>query len=256
MLRTWRDFVDEKVVRKNIDAIKQRLTDYNRCPSEADIAIIEERLRTILSVPLVVHCTKPATLEYIKRDGRLKSIFENVEKASLPAGKYPYSRESIRQLLFGKTVGQIQGLSQPDIIYAALLPSGSKETYGYGNARIILKDTVRQRATVTRVDTMEFNWEVAGYDPMVAAAAAVPLLEPSFVLKPFATLETAQTWETIADLMDGPYVYFEVQVHGGVTVDDIAEVQERISTDKPSDTIVSEEVKEWLQSKKIPFQIV
>jgi hypothetical protein len=256
MLRTWRDFVDEKVIRKNISAIEQRLKDYNRCPSDTDIAIIEERLRTILSVPLVIHCTKPATLEYIKRDGRLKSIFENTERASIIGGEYEYSREEIRQLLFGKTWKQKMGLNQPDIIYASLSPSWSNETYGYGNARIILNDSVRQRATVTRMDTMEFNWVMAEYDPMVASAAAVPLLEPSFVLKPFATLETVQTWETIADLMDGPKIYFEVQVHGGVAVDDIDEVQERISTNSPSDTIISEEVKEWLKSKKIPFKIV
>jgi hypothetical protein len=258
MSKTWRNFVDEKIIRKNIIATQQRLKDRGRYPSEEDIPIIEERLHEIMAGALVVHCTSSETLKAIKEQGIFKSVFEKTGDSSSVPSSYPYPREQIREILFGKTWRQRflkLFVKQPDIVYAALFPDWSAKTYGYGNIRIVLKDSVRVRATVTRKDTMEFDWVPAGFLPAEALAVAVPLLELSFLLMPFATASEAQNWTSVLDLT-GQEDYIEVQIHGGVTVDDIAEVQEKISTQLPSDTIISEEVREWLRSKQIPLRIV
>jgi len=88
----------------------------------------------------------------------------------------------------------------------------------YGNVVIRLRDTVDARTTVTGVDSLIF-----GTRTEYSQAAAVPYVEPTIAMMP--TLRGAADVLDSRNLEDlGLGEYIEAQVHGQVTLDDIAEV--------------------------------
>jgi hypothetical protein len=276
MSGTWRDFVDEEVIHKNIADLENTLAFWQqhsrysaRFFSEEELPIIESRLETIVNSSLVIHCTNPKTLLAVKEEGRFKSLFEMPRKLSEADPLYIAKRERVKEVLFGRRQGSF------GIIYAALYPQDSRSTFDYGKTRVILREEVRHRTTLTRLDSLNFFWEetvarehqekmiwsdpktwkTAPIDIRSALVAGVPFFYPKAILVPHKTEIAPENWTSLYDIVGSEY-YFEAQIHGGVSVEDIAEVQERSRTKNLSDTILDKEVLTWLESKQIPFRMI
>jgi hypothetical protein len=276
MSGTWRDFTDEEVIHRNIVDLQNTLTGWRKRPqysarffSEEDLPIIESRLESIVNASLVIHCTNPRTLLVVKEEGRFKSVFEMPRKLAEADPFYIAKRERVEEVLFGSRQGSL------GIIYAALYPQDSRSTFDYGKIRVILREEVRERTTLTRLDSLNFFWEetvakeyqekmvwsdpktwkTAPIDIRAALVAGVPFSYPKAILVPHKTEIAPQNWESLYDIVGSEY-YFEAQVHGGVSIEDIAEVQERSRTKNLSDTILDKEVLTWLESKQIPFRMI
>jgi len=157
-------------------------------------------------------------------DGRLKSQFE----VGRSRGMFdPDTRANTERIRFGYEAVWPDGNPLNRIEF----PVEQRPIYGYigdvwedgatdhyGNVVIRLRDTVDARTTVTGVDSLIF-----GTRTEYSQAAAVPYVEPTIAM--MSTLRGAADVLDSRNLEDlGLGEYIEAQVHGQVTLDDIAEV--------------------------------
>ena len=146
--------------------------------------------------------------------------------------------------LFGmsheNTLGPIYGMLADRAFPAAI------GEFGYGAIRIVLQNTVRARSTLTRRDSLN-TLSLLNFDPIASELIAFPLesLEAEFV--PRGELNTLLETTTITALTEliSPNGYLEVQIHGGVSVDDIEYVEVRRGI------ILEEETEQWLRKRNL-----
>ncbi len=143
------------------------------------------------------------------------------------------NRERAERVLFGQRSPRL-----PDIIYATLGDTGS---HGYGDVAIFLKDGVKIRATVTRKDSMN-AMTASDFDPVGAVCVASGFDELDCLTVPLRMKDEITAANRIEDLSVN--AYFEVQIHGGVTTEDI----ERLSV-PPS--VASDTLHEWARRRGI-----
>ena len=107
----------------------------------------------------------------------------------------------------------------------------------YGRIRIRLKDRARNRSTIT------FDDSLGSIDYLVPSPMSNASQESLFLTKDISGM--MDSLET-QDVDNSRYV--EIQVHGGVTIDDISKVF------FPADFDVTPELKEQLKKKGIKWQ--
>jgi hypothetical protein len=183
---------------------------------------------------------KSATLPLILQTGRFKTNLELAGskeddlKAILggaPFGTYQSERRYGEQTIFGYP------LDYPDdrrIVYGYLTdkPGGTRRRYyehppyvkPYGDARVILKDSVIDRTTFTYGDSL------AHTDFGTPTVLPSPVRRPEYVSARYSAhegevLRDAFDLNSLSFIPDAHYEYYEAQIHGGVTTGDIAAVQ-------------------------------
>ena len=176
-----------------------------------------------------------ARLEEILTDGRFKTQFETGRSGGI---FQPEERRLREEQWFG-----IPADAAPETrpIYGYLVTSGDGKGMVdvYGGARVVFRDDVRDRTTAQVGDSMEhiLTGRPAAVDNPDWYAFTIQYEDPMF-----AKLDRNY---------DGPAFnkrsYIEAQIHGGVTVDDIAEV---IFTSRPSPELVA-----LLRERGIPWRM-
>lgn len=180
-------------------------------------------------------------LEKILGDGRFKSQFES----GYSLGIYDNNaRAVLEKRLFGYAEDAVPD-TRPIYGYAhqgtgAFGPGGVD---GYGNVRVILKDEVRDRTTVTMTDSLMAGDEIG--------ASTIDNLHYSS----FSPYEAHSPGKYVNRKgADAPgYSYIEAQVHGGVKAEDIQQVlfSEADYPDGPLRSVV-----ERLDELGIPWEVV
>lgn len=188
---------------------------------------------------------KKGTLTKILKDGRFKTQFET--KSS--GGTFnPRIRAEVERQIFSYREDlnpkdrPIYGYASPTKEGTYKTPRDRQGTYDpvgqYGRIRIRLKDRARNRATITFDDSLgAVDYMVPS--PMNDATQRSLPVESSYVAEIIESLEKQE-------ISGGRYV--EIQVHGGVTIDDISKVF------FPADFDVTPELKEQLKKKGIKWQ--
>lgn len=168
------------------------------------------------------------TLSQILSDGRVKTQFETGTTSS--GNMSPQWRADFERRLFGYP-DNLDPAKRPIYGYVGEAKNGSQTIYG--DTSIVLKEEVRDRTTMFIGDTLDMldnglqrdmlpfrannfdpvtalDWDLFDYStsmsPKEAAAFTKRILLETDTTRPFGT------------------PYLETQVHGGVTIDDIAEV--------------------------------
>lgn len=160
----------------------------------------------------------PETLVAVLRDGRFKSQFETKSSSGLLDNTL---RAGSERGMFGYPFD----LAPADRPIYGYLTNPNSRVSPYGNIRVVLKDDVRPRATITFQDSLSGGGGGNTFLP-------VPLERPSIYAVDFAlsgvrrdplTLIKADEPQVtqLARMSDG---FTEAQIHGGVGVGDIAEV--------------------------------
>lgn len=190
------------------------------------------------------------TLPKVLESGRFKTQFE--VKTSL--GSYdPESRSKAEAALFGTPTDidpakrPVYGyMGRPDFASARTNPERSVETYG--DVVVRLKPSVRSRATVTASDSLSFHDMLQGVPASAPTADAFPIPGGRFgpVYERFLRNETDPA--KLLDALNGRFGYLEAQYHGGLGLDDIAELA---FLGPPSSR-----VREALEARGIPWRVV
>lgn len=173
----------------------------------------------------------------ILRAGKFLSLAE----LNLADTDYARVRQQTETALFGAKVD-----GTPDIVYATL---GVKGSNAYGDVAVYLKEDVKERSTVTRRDSLNglsgFN-----YSPDMAMIAAQPMPDIDYSL-----LVEGPNYQEVMAATDIDQVtafatrdYFEVQIHGGVSIKDIAKIS-------VSRQFLTPELKSMAASNGIPIEI-
>ena len=195
-------------------------------PSYEDFkAEVVDRLRGVLQAlggdPVIR--VPPRVLPYILEDGRLKSQFETDRSGG-------YFAPDIRKGMEDGTMGVPGALpSKYRPIYGVIedesgfLPSGTH----YGEVALVLKSSMKKRVTVCAGDSLDHGLypvpyegvEQADEEAILAACAMKWVCDSAWMVR----ADFEGSWEPEASTFDGDE-YIEIQVHGGVTVDDIEAV--------------------------------
>jgi 8-oxo-dGTP pyrophosphatase MutT (NUDIX family) len=169
---------------------------------------------------------KPAGLEGILRDGRMKQVTETKQSGGLggASASYRAKRHRSEAVLFG-IPEDAPGSDRPIYGYVAvdgIHPATSRDSNrldDYGDIQVILKDSVRPRTTASVGDSMD--------DAVIPS----PIDDPSWEsFNGHAHLYGHGKQPEGADPYRMDYaahrsiLYPEAQVHGGVSLDDIEEV--------------------------------
>lgn len=173
---------------------------------EEYLAAVDQRVADIVAgAPVQVRATGDA-LENILADGRFKSQFESGQSRGLL--DYEARRDAERRL-FGYPADLADDLRP---IYGYLGGSDSGYVGQYGSIVVRLDANARARASVTLTDSLEVRYR-DGF-------TARPLAAPDHAAVKFEHGDPLAA----ATLADAAEYYAEVQVHGGVHADEIAEV--------------------------------
>lgn len=169
---------------------------------------IRENLDSVLEgAPVVIDAPADVAV-LILQDGHFKNQHETGTSKGTLAPSY---RRGVEEKVFNVEGGDpknypIYGCVQDNLTHAA--------APGYGDTRFVLKDNVKNRATLTVGDSLGIFDEGRG--------GATPLTSPG-----------KASWDAQLDKLDtgisngemGYFSYFEVQIHGGVKVSDIARIE-------------------------------
>lgn len=155
----------------------------------------------------------PGVLNKIVADGRFKSQFESGKSEGMYS---PGRRAEAEKNLMGAPT-DLDDTLRP--IYGYISGSASNESIEarveqYGTITVILKDDVKERTTVTWGDSLEID-------------------QNGGRAKPYLDMDKSGAYHSdqAGELMDGKvpddygYFYVEAQIHGGVTLDDIADIK-------------------------------
>jgi hypothetical protein len=160
----------------------------------------------------------PTNLGRVLEDGRFKTQFETGKSGGLLDNS---RRSNFERHVLGvpsETAPQDRPIyayfydSYDDAPDAKWMPA----TYQYGQAKVVLKDTIKSRATLTSYDSLDGTLAGSSHE---ANFAPRPMLKPD--VRAFAAHRDV-LGKPLHEVVSG---YGEVQVHGGVKVSDIARVE-------------------------------
>ena len=163
-------------------------------------------------------------LKDVLRDGRFKSQFETQQSGGL-------LNNHARSAFESKTMGipiTVDNTKRPIYGYLSEGPVGPSDVSQYGNARVKLKDSVKQRTTFTVGDTLDST-----HGGRYPSFQVTPVKRPSYLAD--RTMEDpsveyfkkgwdhdALQYKSVNETKYAPY--WETQIHGGVNVEDIEKV--------------------------------
>ena len=232
-------FVDEDHLQDNLRKLRTRLSHLGLVRSTEDSENLRQHLTNLTKQAITLRYDQPNDLRQILHSGRIHSLHEmpgNLEEKAI--------RQQAEAVLFGvlheNTPGPIYGMLADRAFPAAI------GDFGYGAIRIVLRDTVHSRSTLTRRDSLN-TLSLLNFDPIASELIAFPLEALEAELIPRCELSALLQTTTVTALTEliSPHGYLEVQIHGGVTVDDIEYVEARRGI------ILEEETAQWLRKRNL-----
>lgn len=202
-----------RVVNDHIADNVKRAARRNRLTEEEVEETIEAALNTLISDKPIAIQFKSRNLDALLVDGRFKSQFETSSSGGLLDLDY---RASAEYSGIGMPL-RLPATERPIYGYVNLGKMAQQMVGNYGDLAFVMKNTVRERTTMTVGDSL--------YPFSQGQLAATPLTAPgkaSWDNNVSALLEYAQTGN-ISDLLMAT-AYLEVQIQGGVTLDDVEAV--------------------------------
>jgi len=184
---------------------------------EANISKLAGNSKPVVRVPSDV-------VAPILRSGRLKSQFETETSMGLMD---PSERADAEQEMFGLPQDTPPKL-RPIYAYMDEDPTHPEDpdsdVSSYGDVKIVLKDSVRNRTTITCTDSLQPQYDDPIY-PGATVRAPSKLTDPKWYSEAeepgsFGGSDPAK-WETLTPGEMGPPLYVEAQVHGGVSMKDV-----------------------------------
>jgi hypothetical protein len=174
-------------------------------------AFATEFMREVASSPVSTRVTGDS-LDKIVEDGRFKNLDEIPESTS---GRDSQYRES-RSRLEGDTWGIPKEEEKP--IYGYLDTKDSRYTesiHNYGDVQITFKDSVKGRTTLTGGDSLTSSLIPARVSDLQSGSASGVEMTAALTYSSGYYLSRSERPNTD---------YFEAQIHGGITLDDIQSV--------------------------------
>lgn len=175
------------------------------------------------------------SLKKVLDDGRFKTQFE----VPVSGGGYnPDIRRKFEREFFGLS-DDLPDEDRPIYGYLSKAdkgPSDYRSLDQYGDIDVVLKDDVRERTTMTIGDSMADNERalLRGNDDV--STVPTPLNDPDLDSTDIVT-QTRLADDQITDLTEQTRDYAEIQVHNGVSTDDIDRV---IFSEDPDEELVEE----------------
>jgi hypothetical protein len=166
------------------------------------------------------------TLSSVLKDDKIKNQYESGRSKGL---KEPEIRENFEDDVFGDIYANMG--ERP--IYGYIFKQGASEEPGqfwldqYGQTRVVLNQSVRDRSTMTVGDSLDIN--TAGRFP---AASPMPINSPDWR----ASAHTGRSDLAFSHADRPSPRYWEAQIHGGVQASDIARV-DFLAGSKPSKAV-------------------
>ena len=201
---------------------KERLTARELSSEELNLG--REQLQQVASSPIVIRVSSgDLELRKIIETGRFKSLTELPEPTLGFEIEYKEARNDLEKGLWGQPANS----NSPIYGYldTPLQPSVNNETLQYGDVKIVLKDNVAGRTTITPGDSANH-----GLTPVLVTDARKGNLTLEQVDSAYRSLQFQKgltsvprpinTVRTIKDID-----YFEAQIHGGVSLSDIKSVR-------------------------------
>lgn len=190
---------------------------------------IEDKFKTLLPKARVVIRAPAGALGKILDDGRVKSQFETNASGGLLDNSM---RSASERQMFGYP-NDLPNKLRPIYGYMEEDPTHVEDPGGdasmYGDAKLVLKETVRQRTTFTVEDSMTGTFidppainKVERSFELVRSPSL--LTDPKWYADPsLGDYDQIPEWETVSPTgEDGsPAGYVETQIHGGVSLNDI-----------------------------------
>ena len=229
-----------KEVEKQCNFAAEQMAGYSNLSVSEYISQTEAAMKDVLSDSVIAIRVTPESLNSILADQRFKTQYETKTSGG---GLVPKVRKK-----FESDVMNYQGKAQNAPIYGYVTKSGNplgQSTYlnQYGNAAVILKQSVKSRTTFTDCDSLDIN-------------ANSPRVIPSLITKPSVYSSYGLSGHSdILGMMKDPGMglngenttYYEAQIHGGVKVQHIEKV---IFQSKPSTQTIAS-----LTAHNIPYEV-
>jgi hypothetical protein len=182
---------------------------------------LKKELKDIAQSPIAIR-VDGLKLKLIVADGRFKSLTES-EPTNLYEENYREGRYDLEKGLWGipeNAESPIYGF-----IDTPLQPSLDNMTRHYGDVVVTLKDTVSNRTTISAGDSANH-----GLTPVLMSDARKGNLTNSQVHSTYISRAFQRGLDTVSQPITGvrnktQIDYFEAQIHGGVTLNDIKSVR-------------------------------
>jgi hypothetical protein len=213
---------------------RERLTDSELGSKELNLG--RDQLKQVAESPIVIRVTTEELIAIVK-DGRFESLSEQPPSvhSAIYDTMYREGRYDLEKGLWGLPT------DSPSPIYGYFdtpLQLGiDNQTRVYGDVKIVLKDSVAGRATITPGDSANH-----GLTPVLVTDArkgklSLEQVDSAYRSRHFqrgatSVSQPTRTVRTIADID-----YFEAQIHGGVNLSDIKSVRLGIYSIVSKDTL-------------------
>lgn len=220
----------QRILRQYQDLHERQLGRMTTAQVQADLT---RRAREAFAGRQVATNLDMGSLREVLRDRRFKTQFETGRSGGVFQPEERAFRESS---WFGLPV-DTPVEQRPIYGYLVTGGSGKKLVDTYGDAQVILRPEVRSRTTAMVGDSME----------NILAGRPAPVDDPDWhAFTPNPDMDAVSRLERN---YDGPAfnrdAYIEAQVHGGVTVDDIAEVVLSVRPDEETRRLLEEAGIKW-----------
>jgi hypothetical protein len=193
---------------------------------------------------------EPASLRGVLRDGRFKSQFETGTSRGLLDRM---TRRAVEAEVTGVT-RQTPAHERPVYGYFGAKDHGGYRTRGersvanYGSVSVRIKESARERASVTAGDSLSRRTAVQAQMANGASAPALGIGDFQWDLVHQAIFEDKASLEGVRAAINEALYYIEAQFHGGLDVDDIQDV---VFGYYPSLAI-----REALAARRIPWRVI
>jgi len=199
---------------------KERLADKKLSFEELNLGA--EQLQQVAESPIAIRVTGDKIKKIVEAGG-FKSLTELPEPKFKYQDDYKEGRFDLEKGLWGLP----NNSNSPIYGYfdTPLQPSVENQTKSYGDAKIILKDSVSGRATITAGDSINH-----GLTPVLVTDARKGNLSPEKVDSAYISRYFQRGASSVSRPIKSvrkikSIDYFEAQIHGGVSLNDIKSVK-------------------------------
>jgi hypothetical protein len=199
---------------------KERLTAPVLGSKELNLG--REQLKQVAEAPIAIRLDG-GELNYIVGLGRFKTLEEQLDLKNMDG--YREARQDLEVGLWGvpeTDTGPIYGYFD-----TPLHPSVDNQTRSYGDIKVILKDSVAGRTTITPGDSANH-----GLTPVLVTDArkgnlSLEQVDSAYLSRPFQSGATTVSRPVNSVRKIESIDYFEAQIHGGISLKDIKSVDIR-----------------------------
>lgn len=205
-------------------------------------------LKTVSESPIAINVWN-WDLNRIIESGRFKSLEEIPKEVNEPyLLEYRQGRQDLEVGMWGVPEaddGPIYGYVDTP---ASLQPNLGIETSNYGDLKIVLKDSVLGKTTITAGDSLNSGLIPIKLTDAKAGNLSREQVDGAFRSRAFQTGKTSVS-EPVSIVSNAQNIrYFEAQIHGGISLDDIAYIE------KGRWATISPEAMSVLESKGITIK--